>query len=144
MNPFSDVNWNPSFGEKRKFAVSWIAGFPLLAAALSLVKWLATHTWQPFFFWLGVIGFVVGVVLWLLPSIARPFYLAWYFIACCIAFVIGNFLLIAFYFIIITPIGLLLQGLGKLSLQKGFNKEARTYWLDVKKSVDLRRYYRQF
>jgi thiol:disulfide interchange protein len=144
MNPFSEVNWNPGFAEKRKFAESCIVGFPLLAAFFSLITWLATHTWKPFFLWLGVIGFAVGMVLWLLPAIARPFYLAWYFIACCIAFVIGNVLLVAFYYMIITPIGLLLQGSGKLSLQKSFDKETSTYWVDVKKRVDFNRYYRQF
>jgi hypothetical protein len=144
MNPFGEVNWNPGFAEKRKFAVSCIVGFPVLAGFFSLITWLATQAWKPFFVWLGVIGFAVGVVLWLLPSMARPFYLAWHFIGCCIGFIVGNILLIAFYYIIITPIGLLLQGWGRLSLRKSFNKEASTYWVDVKKKVDLNRYYRQF
>jgi hypothetical protein len=144
MNPFGEVNWNPGFAEKREFAKSWIVGFPVLAAFFLLVTWLPTHTWKPFFLWLGIIGFAVGMLLWLLPAIATPFYLAWYFIACCIAFVIGNMLLMAFYYTIITPIGVLLQRLGKLSLQKSFNKEASSYWVDVKKRVDLKRYYQQF
>jgi hypothetical protein len=144
MNPFSDVNWNPGLAEKRKFAKSLIVGFPALAAFFSLVTWLGQTTWKPFFLWLGVIGLAVGVVLWLRPSIAKPFYLVWYFIASCIGFAVGNILLIAFYYIIITPIGLFLRGLGKLSLQKSFNKKASTYWRDVEKRVDLKRYYRQF
>jgi hypothetical protein len=144
MNPFSDVNWNPGLAEKRKFAKSLIVGFPVLAAFFSVVTWLGQPTWKPFFLWLGVIGLAVGVVLWLLPSITRPFYLVWYFIACCIGFATGNILLIAFYYVIITPIGLLLRGLGKLSLQKSFNKRTSTYWRDVEKRVDLKRYYRQF
>lgn len=144
MNPFNDVNWNPGLTEKRRFAKSLVVGFPILAAFFSLVVWLSQHTWKPFFLWLGVIGFVAGTVLWLLPSIARPFYLFWYFIACCLGFVFGNFLLLAFYYLVITPIGLTLRGLGRLSLRKGFNHDAATYWRDAEKSVDLQRYYRQF
>ena len=145
MNPFSEVNWNPDLAEKRKFAKSLIVGFPALAAFFSLLIWIGQSTWKPFFLWLGAIGLAAGVVLWLLPSIAKPFYLAWYFIACCLGFVIGNILLIAFYYFIITPIGLFLRRLGKLSLQKSFNKSASTsYWHDVEKRVDLKRYYRQF
>jgi hypothetical protein len=144
MNPFSEVNWRPGLAEKRKFAKSLIVGFPALAAFFSLVTWLAQRTWKPFFLWLAVIGLAVGLVLWLVPSIAKPFYLVWYFIACCIGFVVGNILLIAFYYVIITPLGLYLRRMEKLSLQKRFNKKAPTYWRDVEKCVDLKRYYRQF
>jgi hypothetical protein len=143
MNPFSEVNWNPDLAERRKFAKSLIIGFPALAAFFSLVVWFAKHMWNPFFLWLGVIGFAVGLVLLSLPSIARPFYVVWYFIACCFGFVIGNIMLMAFYYFIITPIGLVLRGFGKLSLQKGFDRNASTYWRDVQKNVDLNSYYRQ-
>lgn len=144
INPFSDVSWNPSRTEKKKFAKSLVVGFPVLAAFFSLVLWLSQHTWKPFFLWLGVIGSVAGAVLWLLPSIARPFYVVWYFIASCIGFVVANLLLLAFYFLVITPIGLILGGLGKLTLRKGFDRDAATYWRDAEKTVDLQRYYRQF
>jgi creatinine amidohydrolase len=70
MNPFADVNWNPGLAEKRKFALSLIIGFPLLAGFFSLVLRLATHSWKPFFLWLAIIGFGAGVILWLLPAIA--------------------------------------------------------------------------
>lgn len=144
MNPFADVNWNPGFAEKRKFALSLIIGFPALAGFFSLVLWLATHSWKPFFLWLALAGVAVGGILWLLPGIARPFYVAWYFVACCLGFVLGNFLLVAFYYLVITPIGLLLRGLGRLSLRKGFNPATSTYWHDVEKTVDSKSYYRQF
>jgi hypothetical protein len=38
----------------------------------------------------------LGVVLYLMPQIARPFYVAWYFLACCIGIVTSNALLIGF------------------------------------------------
>jgi len=144
MNPFKDVNWNPDLEDKRKFAVSLIIGFPSLALFFLLVTWISSHTWKPFFLWLGVVGFAAGVILWLLPAIAKPFYLAWYFIACCMGIVIGNVLLSVFYYCVLTPIGLLMSSLGKLSLKKGFDKSASTYWTDVEKKVDFKRYYRQF
>src|ERR1700737_881062 len=107
MNPFNEVNWNPGLTERRKFAKSLIIGFPALALFFSLVVWGLKHTWNPFFLWLGVIGFVTGLVLLSLPSMAKPFYVTWYFIASCMGFVIGNLMLIAFYYFVITPIGLL-------------------------------------
>jgi len=144
LNPFTEINWKPGLEEKRKFARSLVIGFPSLAVFFSLVTFLTRHTWNPFFLRLGVIGFAVGVALWLLPMIAKPFYLAWYFIACCMGFVIGNLLLSLFFFIIITPIGLLMRGAGRLSFRKGFDKNAGSYWVEAEKVVDLKRYYRQF
>ncbi len=144
MNPFQDVNWNPSFTERRKFASSLVVGCPALAAIFSLVLCLGRHTWKPGFLWLAAIGFLLGAILWLLPSIARPFYVVWYFIACCLGFLFGNFLLLAFYYLILTPIGLMVRGMGMLSLEKAPNHSASSYWRDAEKTVAPERYYRQF
>jgi hypothetical protein len=124
--------------------VSLLLGFPFIAMAFSLIGWLAKHTWKPFFLWLGVVGFTLGFVLWLLPRIARPFYVAWYFIGCCAGIVVGNVLLAAFYYLILTPLGLLLRAAGHRAIRKGFDKSSATYWQDAKKDIDPESYYRQF
>ena len=95
--------------ERKKFAVSLIIGFPAIAVVFSLVAWLVKHSWNPFFLWLGVIGLAAGIVLWLLPQIARPFYVVWYFIACCMGVVVGNLLFALFFYLVFTPLGLLLR-----------------------------------
>ena len=144
MNPFTEVNWKPGLVEKRKFAKSLVIGFPSLALIFFLANLLARHPFNPFFPWLGGIGFALGVALWLLPAVALPFYLVWYFIASCMGFVTGNLLLSLFYFLIVTPIGLFLKCTGKLSLKNGFDKNAETYWRNAEKEIDLKRYYQQF
>lgn len=144
LNPFADVNWNPGITERRKFAVSLIIGFPVIAIVFSLVGWFAKHTWKPFFLWLGIIGFSVGLVLWLLPRIAKPFYVVWYFIGCCAGIVIGNVMLAAFFYLFLTPLGLLLRAFGHRAITKRFDKNRPTYWQDAKKDIDPESYYRQF
>ena len=144
LNPFAEVNWKPGPAEKRKFAKSLVIGFPVLALVFTLANLLTRHPWTPFYLRLGAIGFVAGVVLWLVPAIAKPFYLAWYFVASCVGFVVGNVLLSIFFFVVVTPIGLLMRAAGRLSLRKGFDRKAATYWRDAEKVVDLKRYYRQF
>src|SRR5712671_4658214 len=104
MNPFADVNWNPDVPARRKFAVSLIIGFPVIAVLFGTVTFVAKHAWKPFFLWLGVIGLAVGVVLWLVPQIAKPFYMVWYFIACCMGIVIGNTLFALFFYLVFTPL----------------------------------------
>lgn len=144
VNPFKDTNWNPGTAEKRKFAVSLIIGFPILAAVFALVGWLRTGAWSGGFVWLAVIGAALGAVLWVLPQIARPFYLVWYFAACCLGIVISNLLIAAFFYLVFTPIGLLMRAAGRDPLQKRLDRSRTTYWHDVEKVVDGERYFRQF
>jgi len=144
MNPFAEVNWNPDLRARKKFAVSLIIGFPAIAIVFSLVAFLVKHSWKPFFLWLGVIGFAIGIILWLLPQIAKPFYMVWYFIACCMGIVIGNLLFTAFFYLVFTPLGLCLRLRRNKAITKGFDKTRKSYWRDAEKLVDLKRYYRQF
>ena len=58
-------------------------------------------------------GLAVGLVLLALPQIARPFYVAWYFVACCIGMVVGNLALAIVFFVLVTGIGLLMRALGR-------------------------------
>jgi len=144
INPFAEVNWNPDARARKKFAVSLIIGFPAIATLFSAIVFLKNHSLNHFFIWLGVIGLAAGIFFWLLPQIARPFYLVWYFIACCMGFVIGNLLFSLFFYLIFTPIGLLLRLRRDPGLTKGFDKSRKSYWRDAEKTVDLKRYYQQF
>jgi hypothetical protein len=85
------------------------------------------------------------MVLSLLPQISRPFYVAWYFLACCIGIVVGNVLLGAFYYLIFSPVGLLRRGFSRSpALRREIDRGAETYWKDVPPVQNPERYYRQF
>ena len=144
MNPFAEVDWNPDLRARKKFAVSLIIGFPVIAAVFSLVTFLRTHPVYHFALWLGVIGVGLGVVLWVVPQISKPVYLIWYFVACCMGFVIGNTLFALFFYVVFTPLGLCLRLRKNKAVTKVFDKSRKSYWRDAEKPVDLKRYYRQF
>ena len=145
MNPFKEVSWNPDVAERRKFARSLVIGFPCIAVVLLLAGWLKTGAWkiQPPLI-IGGTGLVIGLVLLALPQIARPFYVVWYGLACAIGLVVGNVLLAVVFYILITGVGLAKRAVGKGSISKTFNKQAKTYWKDAKPVTDPQRYYRQF
>ena len=145
VNPFKEVNWRPNVAERRKFALSLMIGFPCVALLFLLAGRLARGSWSPVLpLWIGGVGVGLGVVLWLLPWLARPFYLVWYALACCIGIVVGNLLLIAFFYLVMTPIGVLMRAAGRAPMQKGFDRSAATYWTNAEKVSDPRRYYRQY
>ena len=145
INPFRDVDWKPDRAARRRFAVSLIIGFPAIALFFLALSRVTTGQWQTWPMWLGAIGFTAGGLLWLLPSIARPLYLVWYFAACCIGIVVANLLFAALFYLIITPLGLLLRAFGALSVRKQPQTDHTTsYWRDAPKACDPTQYYRQF
>jgi hypothetical protein len=144
VNPFKDTNWNPDLTERRSFAKSLMIGFPVLAILFTISGWLKTYhvpTWTP---WLALIGAGAGLIFWLLPQISKPFYLAWYFLACCIGIVMSNLLIAAFYYLAITPAALVMRLLGRDPMRRALDASAKTYWNDAEKSVDPNQYFRQF
>jgi hypothetical protein len=144
VNPFKDTNWNPDTSALRSFAKSLIIGFPVLALVFALVSWFragAAPSWTP---WLAAVGAGAGLLFGILPQIAKPFYLVWFFVACCMGIVVSNFLIAAFYYLVLTPIGLIMRALGRDPMKRRFDRTAATYWTDAEKRVDPQRYFRQF
>jgi hypothetical protein len=145
VNPFKEVNWSPDLRERRKFALSLIIGFPCVAIVLLVLGWLRGKGWNtPLAAVLGGGGLSVGLLLLALPQFARPVYVAWYFIACCIGTVVGNLALAIVFFVLVTGLGLLMRALGRRPVRKTFDKRAATYWQDAEQVDDPSRYYRQF
>ena len=144
VNPFKDVNWRPDHTALRSFGVSLMIGFPVIAAVLAGLGWLRTHTIPSWAISLAAGGFAVGLLFRLVPIVARPFYLIWYFLGCCVGLVMTNLLLAAFFYIVITPFGAILRACGRNSLRRARDPSASTYWHETEKSIDPQRYFRQF
>lgn len=145
INPFKEVNWQPGPAEKRKFAWSLVIGFPVLAVALLVIRKLGSGEWQLMpSLWLGGVGGAIGLLLLAMPQIAKPFYLLWYGIGCCVGLVVSNVLLIGFYWMIVTPFAVVLRGRGRDVLRRKFSRDAQSYWIDAPPADDPRRYYRQY
>ena len=144
LNPFQDTDWNPGLAARRRFARSLVIGFPVIAALFATVAWVKGHAFPGWTLWLGVGGTSLGAVLWLVPQIAKPFYLAWHFFACCIGLVVSNALLAAAYYLVFTPAGLLLRLLGRDAIKRHRNPLAKTYWHKAASVPDPARYYRQY
>jgi hypothetical protein len=145
VNPFKEVNWKPDNTAKRKFAVSLIIGFPCIALFFFLVGGLMHKGWNPaILYQVGGIGALAGVTFYVIPVLAGPVYLIWYAVACSIGLVVSNVLLVGMFYLVLTPIGLLLRVLGRDPMQKQPDKGAKSYWQPAEQTKDPRRYYRQY
>ena len=143
INPFRETNWKPAPQDLRSFGKILAIGFPIVAALLGASAWLRSHAWPGWTLWLGAVGFAAGLACMIVPRAARPLYLAWMMLGCCIGLLVANVVLAAIYFLIVTPIGLALRLAGRDPLRRTIEPGRASYWDEVQKSDDAERYFRQ-
>ena len=143
INPFREINWKPGPRELRSFGKVIALGFPIIAALLGASARLRSHVWPAWTLWLGGIGLAVGLASVLVPRAARPLYLVWMMAGCCIGLIVSNVALAAIYFLVVTPIGLVLRLAGRDPLRRAIEPGRASYWEDAPKSGDAERYFRQ-
>ncbi len=144
INPFKETNWHPSARELRAFGRSLLIGFPILACVLLVLGLWSTGRWLGWPVWLGNMGFAVGLLALLAPGAARPFYLLWYGVACCLGIVASNAVLALTFYVVLTPVGLLRRVFGRDPMERRWQPEAKSYWKTVEPPGDARRYFSQY
>ncbi len=145
LNPFKEVSWSPDTAARRTFAKSLVIGFPCLAVVLLLAGYLSGKGWNfgpPLK--LGGIGAAAGVLFYVMPASAKPFYVVWYALACCIGLIVGNVLLALIFYVLVAGIGLIKRLGGQQPIRKTPDRLAKTYWIDAPPAPEAKRYYRQF
>lgn len=145
FNPFNEVKWHPDRRDLRSFAISLIVGFPSIAILFLAIAYLRGRALDvSFAAAIAGGGVVAGLLFLAIPRLARPVYVVWYFVACCVGAVVGNVLLAVIFYVLVTGIGILVRKTGRLSLHKEFDRSRSSYWLDVESAPEPERYYRQF
>jgi len=134
-----EINWNPEKSEIRKFGV--IAVFALGAAGL-ILRYIfgVSAVWAVSAASAGLGIFIVTLIS---PAAGRIIYLALTFAALPIGLVISFIVMAAFYFLILTPVGLFFKIIGRDSLDRRFEPESPTYWTQHKHTDDHERYFHQ-
>ena len=124
--------------ELRKFG--WLVGG--VFTALASLMWLRHKAYFPYFLVPGVMLIAFG---FLRPKALKYVYVAWMSVAIVIGFVVSNVILTLFFFLVITPIGLITRLLGKDFLALKIDREARTYWIPRERATKTpAEYERQF
>jgi len=96
----------------------------------------------PYFLIPGVVLMVLGAVF---PRALRYIYLAWISAAVVLGFVMAHVILTVFFFLVITPLGLVARLFGKDFLRLKLDRPAATYWIRrEQKSKAPANYERQF
>ena len=134
------VNWKPSQRDLKGFRWIALVALPLIGLMLYFVKQV---DWR----WCAAIG-AAGGFIWISGLISyrltRMIYLTLVTLTLPIGLVVSLTIMALFYFAIITPLGLLFRVMGRDSMCRRFDANAKTYWIPHEPSRAAERYFQQF
>ncbi len=108
--------------ELRKFGLT-VGGVFVLLGVLFLLRNRSSY---PFFLGAGAVLMAFGGI-W--PGALKYAYIGWMALALTLGFVMSNVILTLFFFLLVTPIGVLARLFQKDFLARKWNKQATSYWV---------------
>jgi hypothetical protein len=90
------------------------------------------------------VAVAIGIVGLIWPRVMRPIFVGWMCAAFPIGWVVSHFLLAAVFYLIITPLGLVMRLAGRDKLKLQIDRESKTYWTRRPSIPPASRYFRQF
>ncbi|MGA2094077.1 MAG: hypothetical protein ABSH16_11845 [Sedimentisphaerales bacterium] len=135
-----DINWRPEKSELRKFGLIAVVLLGVISILLRFV-FKAGATLPAMFFITGLFIFIVSLIS---PKATRIIYLAMTLAALPIGLVTNVLLMGVFYFLVLTPLGLLFRAFGRDVLNRKFDAQANSYWVKRRQNKTPERYFHQF
>ena len=133
------IDHNPPRWQLSIFGVAWLVLFGVVGGLV-----LGAGGSVPAAGGLWSVGVFVPLAGWLLPGLMRIVYLTAAYAALPIALVISHLMLLAVYYLLVTPTGVLMRLLGHDPLARRFDASAQTYWCPRDRAENVGRYFRQF
>ena len=88
--------------------------------------------------------FICGAVLLILPFTGKKLYWLLSMIAASVNYVFLNTLLLLFYYILFTPLALIIRLCMKLSITRKKDEKKSSMWEDHRSITDLKQYFKQY
>jgi hypothetical protein len=95
-------------------------------ALLGIILWLRHRPAAPYFLIAGALLILPGLII---PRILKYVYIVWMSLAIVLGYVVSNVILVLFFFLIVTPIGLVARCLGNDFLNLKLDHPAASYWM---------------
>ena len=125
---------------RRQLAGVFIPGLLLgVTGAARLGVAPATVVWG-----LAALGLVGALATWLSAPAGRRIYAGWLQAAVPIGWTLSLVILLAIYCLLLTPTGLLMRAFGKDPMNRKWEPEAATYWIERTQETSVERYFRQY
>jgi hypothetical protein len=133
-----EINWKPSRRELRQFGLLCLLVFGGFAASIYFRG--GSRLTMQLLSAAALVGGVLGVAA---PMALKPIYVGWMVAAFPIGWTVSHVLLGLIFYGLLTPLGLLMRVVGYDPMHRGFDRDAKSYWIAHERPrVD--RYFRQF
>jgi len=110
------ISSNRGFGLVMAGAGAAIASFGFIAGTTHWSYWLTA-------------AIVFALVAWLRPEVLTPLNRLWFRLGLLMHRVVNPLIMGSLFFVIITPMGLLMRAFGKRPLDLGFKRGVPSYWI---------------
>jgi hypothetical protein len=135
-----DFNLNPERKDLRIFSGLLIPFFALI----SFLAWRRGTIELETVWWIVTVAAAVGIVGLIWPAIIRWVYVVWMAAVFPIGWVMSYLLVGVVFYLVVTPIGLIMRLCGRDPMQRKFDPQAKTYWQPRESTKSNDRYFRQF
>lgn len=88
-------------------------------------------------------GGLCAVLYLLLPRLRRPMFVGWSYLTFPLGWLLSHLILLIVFWLVLTPIGLIVRLTGHDSLNRRFDRSATTYWSKRESIEGVSRYFRQ-
>lgn len=93
---------------------------------------------------LWIAGSVIAAIFYLVPPLRLAIYAGWMVLVYPIGWTFSHILFAFIYYLVVTPIGGVLRLFGRQLIDRHFDPDASTYWIDRPPPNSAPRYFRQF
>lgn len=133
------IERNPSRIQLLVFGLCWLLFFGFWGTA----SWLKEGiTATAVFFW--SLAFIIPAAGLIQPKLLRIVYILASYITLPIGLIISTAILLVIYYLVLTPIGIVLRMSGYDPMRRKFDTEARSYWAVRNPATGRDRYFKQF
>ena len=133
-----EINKNPS----RKDLMFFGAVFPVFFGVIASVVYFALEA-QVLATWIAGVAGTVTAVFFIIPPLRVPLYLGWIYLAFPIGWTVSHLLMLMVYFVVLTPIGLVMRLLGRDPMKRALDRTSVSYF-EAHETAATERYFRQF
>jgi TRAP-type C4-dicarboxylate transport system permease small subunit len=134
-----EIKRNPGRRELLWFGLLFLIFFGIIGA---MIYWKFDAPTTAYRVWIAAV--LLAGLYYVCPPVRRPLYLGWMYAAYPIGFVVSYTVMLVIYYLVVTPIGLILRGMRRDSLCRRFDPAAKSYWIERGAEPDQQRYFRQF
>ena len=135
-----ELNRNPSRRELRLFAA---VGFPAFFGLVGgLVLYFSGNLGISLAIWVSAL--LVSLIGLLRPPLMRIVYLGLLYVTFPIGWTISTLVVAGIYYLLLTPIGVLLRLVRRDALRLRRSRSAQSYWVELEMDDEIEHYLRQY